>query len=94
MSVMSFNMGDRLYSLKIDNPNFYKNGKEFTKIYIKKTYYNVLSVIESILKDENRNYYTKGPNDLFDLLGNTFELMKEEKNKYLYESIVDKIIIV
>ena len=50
MSVMIFNMGDRLYSLKIDNPNFYKNGKEFTKIYIKKTYYNVLSVIESILK--------------------------------------------
>ena len=98
MSVMLFNMGDRLHALNIDDPNFYKNGKELTKIYIKKTYHNVLSVIESILKDEreikalkdeNGNYFTKGPNDLFDLLGSTFELMKEEKNKYLYESILN-----
>ena len=97
MSVMLFNMGDRLHALNVDDPNFYKNGKELTKIYIKKTYNNVLSVIESILKDEreikalkdeNGNYYTKGPNDLFDLLASTFELMKEEKNKYLYESIL------
>ena len=95
---MLFNMGDRLHALNVDDPNFYKNGKELTKIYIKKTYNNVLSVIESILKDEreikalkdeNGNYYTKGPNDLFDLLASTFELMKEEQNKYLYESILN-----
>jgi len=98
LSVMLFNMGDRLHALNVDDPNFYKNGKELTKIYIKKTYNNVLSVIESILKDEreikalkdeNGNYYTKGPNDLFELLASTFELMKEEKNKYLYESILN-----
>lgn len=98
MSVMLFNMGDRLHALNVDDPNFFKNGKELTKIYIKKTYNNVLSVIESILKDEreikalkdeNGNYYTKGPNDLFDLLASTFELMKEEQNKYLYESILN-----
>ena len=94
MSMMLFNFGDKLYTLNVDDPNFKKNGKELIKIYLKKTYHNVLMVIENILKDEREIkaltneqgiYYTKGPYDLFELLNGTFDLCKANRNKYLYQ---------
>ena len=98
MSMLLFNFGDKLYILNVDDPNFKKNGKELIKIYLKKTYYNVLMVIENILKDEREIkaltneqgvYYTKGPNDLFELLNATFDLCKANRNKYLYQLILN-----
>ena len=98
MSTMLFDMGERLNKLNVNDQNFFKNGKILTNIYIKKTYNNVLAVIENILKDEREKkalkddsgkYYTNGPNELFELLERTFDLMKEYKNKYLYESILN-----
>ena len=94
MSMMLFIFGEKLNSLNIYDPNFFKNGKELSKIYLKKTYQNVLSVIENILKKEREikaikhemgYYYTRGPNDLFETLSRTFDLLKENKNKCLYE---------
>ena len=67
------------------------------KIYYKKTYQNILSVIESILKNEREvkgivsdtgELYTQGPGDLFGLLSNTFDLVKENKNKCVYIEIL------
>ena len=94
MSMMLFIFGEKLFSLNVNDPNFFKNGKELSKIYLKKTYQNVLSVIENILKKEREikaikhemgYYYTRGPNDLFETLSRTFDLLKENKNKCLYE---------
>ena len=94
MSMMLFIFGERLYKLNVNDQNFFKNGKELTNIYLKKTYQNVLSVIENILKKEREikavkhemgYYYTQGPNDLFETLSRTFDLVKENKNKCLYE---------
>ena len=94
LSMLLFNFGEKLYTLNVDEQNFNKNGKELMKIYLKKTYQNVLAVIENILKDEREIkaltndkgiYYTKGPYDLFELLNGTFDLCKANRNKYLYQ---------
>ena len=98
ISSMLFNMGEKLSLMKVDDPNFYKNGKILINIYMKKTYNNLLAIIENILKDErekkaivdnnNKYYYSHGPQDLFELLARTFDLIKEYQNKYFYESIL------
>ena len=94
MSMMLFIFGEKLLRLNVDDKNFYKNGKELSKIYLKKTYQNVLSVIENLLKKEREikalkhemgYYYTQGPNDLFEILSRTFDLIKNNNNKCLYE---------
>ena len=97
MSIINFD--ERLNKLvKVEDPNLLKNAKALIKIYLKKTYKNVLSVIENILKDEReikalKNesgiYYTKGPYDLFELLSGTFDLVKNNKNKYIYQLILN-----
>ena len=98
ISMLLFNFGEKLYRLNVNDPNFNKNGKELIKIYLKKTYHNVLTVIENILKDEREIkaltneqgiYYTKGPYDLFELLNGTFDLCKANRNKYLYQLILN-----
>ena len=98
MSIILFDMWEKLYLQNVYDPNFFKNGKALTEIYIKKTYKNILAVIETILteerekkalKDKEGKYYTKGPNDLFELLTITFESIKDYKNIYLYESILN-----
>ena len=38
MSMMLFIFGEKLLELNVDDQNFFKNGKELTKIYLKKTY--------------------------------------------------------
>ena len=97
-SMMLFMFYDRLFDLNVNDQNFSKNGKELAKIYLKKTYQNVLSVIENILRKEREvkaiihdmgYYYTQGPNDLFEFLSQTFDLLKENKNKHIYEMAID-----
>ena len=97
MSMLLLTFRDELLQLNVDDENFYKNGKELVRIYYKKTYQNILSVIESILKNEREvkgiksetgELYTQGPSDLFGLLSNTFDLVKENKNKCVYIEIL------
>ena len=98
MSMMIFHFGEELFKVNVIDGNFYKNGKEFSKIFLKKTYQNVLSIIKNILKkereikaikDESGLYCTRGPSDLFQLLCQTFDLVKSNKNKCLYELTLD-----
>ena len=98
MSMMIFNFGEQLLKVNVIDSNFYKNGKEFSKIFLKKTYQNVLSIIKNLLKkereikaikDESGLYCTRGPSDLFQLLCQTFDLIKSNKNKCLYELTLD-----
>ena len=98
MSILLSNIWEKLYLQNVYDPNFYKNGKALINLYIKKTYKNNLSEIETILteerekkalKDKDGKYYTKGPNDLFELLTIAFETIKDYKNIYLYKSILN-----
>lgn len=98
ISMMLFNLWEKLHLLNVDDINLYKNAKAFTDIYIKQTYRNILSVIENILTDDRERkalidndgkYYLKSPNDLFELLQITFDFAKTYQNKYLYESILN-----
>ena len=98
LSMMLFIFGERLFDLNINDQNFFKNGKELAKIYLKKTYQNVLSVIANILKKEREVkaiihemgfYYTQGPNDLFQILSQTFDLLKNNRNKCIYELTIE-----
>ena len=98
LSMMLFLFGERLFDLNVNDQNFSKNGKELAKIYLKKTYQNVLSVIENILRKEREVkaiihemgfYFTQGPNDLFEILSQTFDLLKNNRNKIVYEMIID-----
>ena len=34
-------------------------------------------------------YYNQGPNDLFEILSQTFDMLKENKNKHIYEMAID-----
>ena len=97
MSMLLLTFREELLDLNINDENLLKNGKELVKIYYKKTYQNILSVIESILKNEREvkgivsdtgELYTQGPGDLFGLLSNTFDLVKENKNKCVYIEIL------
>ena len=94
MSMLLLTFRDSLLELNVNDENLYKNGKELIKIYFKKTYQNILSVIESILKseretkgikNENGELQTHGPTDLFEILSQTFDLVKDTKNKTVYK---------
>ena len=97
LSMLLLTFRDSLLELNVNDENLYKNGKELIKIYFKKTYQNILSVIESILKSEretkgikaeNGELQTHGPADLFEILSQTFDLVKENKNKTVYKEIL------
>ena len=98
LSMMLFLFGERLFELNVNDQNFNKNGKELAKIYLKKTYQNVLSVIENILRKEREVkaivhdmgfYFTQGPNDLFEFLSQTFDLLKNNRNRVIYEMVIE-----
>ena len=93
-STMLFSLWESAYLQNIDDINYYKNGKAFANIYIKKTFQNILSVIENILEEDREGkalidnegkYYTNSPNDLYELLITTFDFIKTFENKYIYE---------
>ncbi len=94
LAMRLFNFSQKLSEVHLHDPNFEKNAKELVKIYMKKIFKNTLDVIENILKSEREiksiknaegQYCTNGPSDLFDILSKTFDLVKEYKNKYIYE---------
>lgn len=93
-----FKFEEKLKKLRVNEPNLSKNGKELVKIYMKKTYKNITDVIENILKSErevkaiksdNGECMTNGPNDLFDILSKSFDLIAEEKNKYIHSKMLN-----
>ena len=73
LAVLIFDFDEQMNNLRIIDPNLSKNSKELIKIYMKKTFQNLLSVIEikkwkinKSFKIRWRKYYTNGLNDLFD----------------------------
>ena len=96
-AVLIFDFDEQMNNLRIIDPNLSKNAKELVKIYMKKTFQNLLSVIENILRSEREikalksdegKYYTNGPNDLFDILSKTLDLVKDYKKKDIYDQIL------
>lgn len=98
MSTYLFKFSEKLKKLKVNEPNLIKNGKELVKIYMKKTYKNITDVIENILKSErevkavkseNGELTTNGPNDLFDILSKSFNLIQDSKIKYIHSKMLN-----
>lgn len=81
----------------INDPNFSRNAEELIKIFVKKTYLNIRNIIENILHKEreikldrlNHEYITIGPNQLFNIITSTFDLIKTKKIKVIYEQMMD-----
>jgi len=79
------------------DPNFSRNAEELVKIFVKKTYLNLRNIIENILQTERREkldplskeYITIGPNQLFNIISNTFDLIKGKKIKVIFEQILE-----
>ena len=97
MSYKLLNYFDCMNKLNVDDENILKNGKELTKIYFKKIFQIILKTIENILKSErelkgNKNeegiYYTCGPKDLFDILSNILDLVKDYKHPVIYKELL------
>lgn len=97
LSYIILNFGENLQKLYIDEQNLIKNGKELAKIYFNKNFQNILDIIENILKNERQKkgkkneqgqYFTDGPNDLFDILNDTFESIKQYKHPIIYRKLL------
>jgi len=81
----------------INDPNFSVNSEELVKIFVKKTYLNLRNIIENILQTErkekldplNKEYITIGPSQLFNIISNTFDLIKGKKIKVIFEQIIE-----
>ena len=50
--------------------------------------YNQKREVKEIIHDMGY-YYNQGPNDLFEILSQTFDMLKENKNKHIYEIAID-----
>jgi hypothetical protein len=68
------------------------------KIFIKKTFHNIKTILGSILRNErevkafkssDNIYVTNGPSDLFKLIYSTFEIAKGHKIKSLTEQLLN-----
>ena len=97
MAIFLYKQEKRLEVFGINDPNYNSNAKELIKIFIKKTFLNVKTIIESILKSEReikaiKNedgiLITNGPSDLFKILYTTFDLIKAHNNRALYEQML------
>ncbi len=81
----------------VNDPNFSRNSEELVKIFVKKTYLNLRNIIENILHTErkekldisSKEYITIGPKQLFNIISNTFDLIKGKKIKVIFEQIID-----
>ena len=97
MSYIILKYYDNLKKLNIDDENIAQNGKELTKIYFKRIFQNILNTIEHILKNERESkgmkneegiYYTLGPKDLFDILNEVLDLVKEYKQQIIFKELL------
>lgn len=93
-----FQFEDKLALFGVHDPNFSQNARELIKIFIKKTFNNVKTILKSILKNErdvkaiksSENFYvTNGPVDLFKLIYSTFDIAKGHKIKNLTEQLLN-----
>lgn len=81
----------------VNDPNFSVNSEELVKLFVKKTYLNLRNIIENILQTErkekldplSKEYITIGPSQLFNIICNTFDIIKGKKIKAIFEQIVD-----
>ena len=89
-----FDYLDQLNKVGVVDDNIKRNAKEFVKIYMKKTFKSLLDVIVNILKNErekkyeknsNGKYCTRGPNELFDILSKTFDMIQQNTNFNIFE---------
>ena len=96
LGMMLFEYQGQLDKVQVTDDNIKRNGKEFVKIFMKKTFKNILDVIESILKNERENkafrnnngaYCTSGPADLFDILSKTYELVQNYPHPIVYDQM-------
>jgi hypothetical protein len=96
LAFILFNHEDQLNLFGIADSNFSQNARELVKIFIKKTFLNVKTIIESILRDEREKkaykttinlLITNGPIDLFKVLNSLFDILKKDnfKIKYTFE---------
>lgn len=96
---MLFSYEEKLTKFGIVDPNFSHNGRELIKIFVKKTFHNMKTIIESILKSEREEkavntgdniLITNGPYDLFKLIFSIFDIFKKEnfKIKFIVEQFL------
>ena len=97
ISYLVLSFGEMLQKLNIDEQNLNKNGREMAKIYFNKNFQNILDIIESILKKERQKkgekndqgqYFTHGPNELFEILNKSFETIKQYKHSIIYKKLL------
>ena len=97
INFLILNFGENLQKLNIDDQNLIKNGRELAKIYFNKNFQNIYEIIENILKHEREKkgksneqgqYFTYGPNDLFDILNDAFEAIKKYKHPIIYKKLL------
>ena len=97
ISYLVLNFGEMLQKLNIDEQNLSKNGRELAKIYFNKNFQNIYDIIESILKKEREKkgqkndqgqYFTNGPNELFEILNDAFETIKPYKHSIIYKKLL------
>jgi hypothetical protein len=81
----------------IHDPNFSSNGKELIKIFSKKIFLNIRTLIENILRSEREKkaetsadglLVTEGPTALFKVLFTTISSIKSKKIRPLLENIL------
>ena len=98
LATFLFKFEHKLKLLKINEPNLNKNAHELIRIYTKKTYKNIIDLIENILKsereiqsftNENGLLTSNGPNDLFDILSKTYNLINTVKISYIHQRILN-----
>lgn len=81
----------------VNDPNFSVNSEELVKIFVKKTYLNLRNIIENILQTERKEkldplsieYITIGPSQLFNIISNTFDIIKGKKIKAIFEQMIE-----
>lgn len=87
---------EKLYEpFGVTDSNFSINARELIKVFCKKSFFLVREIIETILKKErevkhykasDNCYYTYGPKDLYNIVNETFKVLKPTKNNIIYEN--------
>jgi hypothetical protein len=97
LACLLFDHENNVSKFGVTDPNFSKNGREFLKIYVKKIFLNVRTLIENILKSEREKksdhsaeglLVTEGPTALFKILYTTLSQIKDKKSKPLLENML------
>ena len=97
LSYFLLDFGENLQLLNVDDRNLNKNGKELAKIYFNKNFQNISDIVENILAHERQKkgvknaqgqYFTDGPNDIFDILNDAFNSIKQYRHPIIYRKLL------